>query len=1018
MRLNILEQIDFKRFDSLLEGFNKSTGFVTAILDLEGNVISKSGWRAICTRFHRMHPETKKHCLYSDTVLANKSSKENKFSMYKCKNGLIDVAVPIIINDNHLANLFTGQFFLDKPDIAFFKNQAKMYGFNEDEYLEAIEKVPIVTEEKVVEVVDFVLQLTQMIVDLTIDKLEKEDSEILLRSSLESTKDFIILAIDQNYNYLFFNKAHEESMKYAYNTEIKIGSNLMDSITSDIDKINAKKNYDLALSGKAHTTIQEYGDHNISYYESFYNPMYDKNEEIVGATVLSRNITDRIKISNDLIESEERFKILHNASFGGIALHDQGLIIDCNQGLSDITGYPIDELIGMDGLLLIAPEYREFVRSKIRAGYEEPYEAFGLRKNNEIYPLKLEARNMPYQNKQVRVVEFRDITNIKQYEKDRKEKEKQYKLLFETMLRGVIFQDNEGNILSCNPKAEEILGLSLEQMQGKSSINSKWVMKDEKGNILTREDHPAIICLKTKQKIGPTTFQIFKHNTNDFIWVSVTAIPLFNEGDEDPYQVYSTFEDITERKRNEEALLAVNKRFETLFENAPLGYQSLDVNGYFNEVNQTWLRMLGYKKEEVIGHWFGDFLPEKYKNPFRERFEIFKKLGKIESVFEMIKKDGTTVMIEFEGLIGYDEGRIFRQTYCTLNDITERQKKEEMIIYKSKHDYLTNLPNRGYFEEMLAKLDDPIYYPLGIVMMDLDGLKLINDAFGHARGNETLVQVANILRKIKCKDCFVSRIGGDEFVMLYPNANTSDMEELKKQLFNEVRNIREEDYRFSISFGYSMKLDDSRDADDILNEAEDNMYSNKVLHGQSARNESVIAILNTLKVKYDEERLHSDLVSQYCRQLGEVLNFDADNLIEVELAGLMHDIGKITIPDNILKKPGKLDEQEWKIMKTHTINGYNILRSADKYSRLAEYALTHHERWDGNGYPNGLKGEEIPLISRVISICDAYEAMTSDRPYRKALGQQKAIDELIRCAGSQFDQKLVEIFIKKVLKVA
>jgi HD-GYP domain-containing protein (c-di-GMP phosphodiesterase class II) len=129
----------------------------------------------------------------------------------------------------------------------------------------------------------------------------------------------------------------------------------------------------------------------------------------------------------------------------------------------------------------------------------------------------------------------------------------------------------------------------------------------------------------------------------------------------------------------------------------------------------------------------------------------------------------------------------------------------------------------------------------------------------------------------------------------------------------------------------------------------------------------------------------------------------------------MHDIGKITIPDHILKKPGKLTDEEWTIMKSHTTNGYQILRSADQYSRLADYALTHHERYDGKGYPQGLKGEDIPLYSRIIAICDAYEAMTADRPYRKALTKEVAIAELKRCAGTQFDPRLVEVFVNEVV---
>jgi HD-GYP domain-containing protein (c-di-GMP phosphodiesterase class II) len=203
--------------------------------------------------------------------------------------------------------------------------------------------------------------------------------------------------------------------------------------------------------------------------------------------------------------------------------------------------------------------------------------------------------------------------------------------------------------------------------------------------------------------------------------------------------------------------------------------------------------------------------------------------------------------------------------------------------------------------------------------------------------------------------------------------------------------------------------------EDIIVKAENDMYSKKTLHNQSSRNQVITALFNSLKEKYNEERVHSDRVSQYCLAMGKKMNLTYSEVLELELAGRMHDIGKITIPDHILKKPGKLTEDEWQVMKSHTTNGYQILRSADKYSRLADYALTHHERWDGKGYPKGLKQEEIPFFSRIIGICDAYEAMTSDRPYRKAMSKEYAISELKNCSGLQFDPHLVKIFIEEVL---
>ena len=247
------------------------------------------------------------------------------------------------------------------------------------------------------------------------------------------------------------------------------------------------------------------------------------------------------------------------------------------------------------------------------------------------------------------------------------------------------------------------------------------------------------------------------------------------------------------------------------------------------------------------------------------------------------------------------------------------------------------------------------------------------------------------------------------------NTSAFEFEPIKRSIQQQVSNSNHKEIQYSLSFGEAVKEDASLDVRDVLKQAENNMYANKTLHGQSARNETIMTLFQTLNEKYDEERIHSDRVSQLCKQMGEKLNLNIDQIKELEFAGLMHDIGKITIPDSILDKPGQLSEDEWVIMKKHTINGYHILRSANQYSRLAEYALTHHERWDGKGYPNNLSGTEIPLFSRIIAIADSYEAMTANRSYRKALCREHAIAELKRCSGTQFDPDLVEVFINEVV---
>ncbi|MBN2300300.1 MAG: PocR ligand-binding domain-containing protein [Acholeplasmataceae bacterium] len=1008
MKKEILKKIDFKRFNTLLEGFNKSTGFVTAILDLEGNVISKSGWRRICTDFHRVNEETSKNCRISDTVLANNVSEDKKYSIYKCHNGLIDVAVPIIIRGEHVANLFTGQCFLEKPNIDFFINQARRYGFDEKIYLKALEEVPIVNEKQIEDIIDFLLDLTQMIVNLTIDKIEKENSEILLKSSLESPMSFIILAIDKKYNYLYFNQTHKEVMKLAYDKDVKVGGNLMDAITSHTDKINAKKNYDLALSGKSHTTIQEYGDKNVRYYETLYNPIYGSNKEIIGATAYSRDITNRMIMEKELQESEQRFKILHNASFGGIVLHNKGQILECNQGLADITGYTIDELVGMDLLALITPEYRDIVNENIASGYEKPYEVSGIKKNNEIYPLRLEGKNLPYQGQTVRVAEFRDITDIKKAENEIIYRDKLLGYVISHSKQGIAVHDKNLNYVYVSDSycdmyhvTKDIIGKHHYEIF--PDLPQKWRevhQRTLKGEVLSNDRDP---FMRADGSIQYTR------------WLSR---PWYDDKGEIAGIIIYT-EVINHIVETEIELEKTIERLQLVMDSLPIGIavNSVDPKVEFEYMNSNFPKLYGTTKEKL--NTSDSFWDVVYENPtFREQIKK-RVLTDIETnnPKRMIWED---IPIEKNGEI-----KKFINAYATpipnsnllistVMDVTDRKQKEIDIIYTSNHDYLTGLPNRRYFEEKLFQFDKKEYYPLVVAMIDLDGLKLINDAYGHDIGDDALNKIGITLSNHLRENDFAARIGGDEFVVLCPNTPQKEFETIINSISNESTSLRFNGFNISLSIGYDIKVKESTSIQNILKNAEDNMYANKILHGQSARNETIMTLFETLKEKYDEEKLHSNRVSAYCRMMGESLGLSNDQIKELEFAGLMHDIGKITIPDRILDKPGKLTEEEWVIMKTHTINGYHILRSADKYSQLAEYALTHHERWDGKGYPNGLKEEEIPLFSRVISICDAYEAMTADRPYREALGFEFAVAELNRCAGSQFDGNLVKVFVKSI----
>jgi Signal transduction histidine kinase len=339
MKTKIVELIDFEKVNALLEGFNQSTGFVTAILDLEGNVLSKSGWRQICTDFHRVHPQTSQRCTISDTILAGEMQKGEKYHFYNCLNGLVDVSVPIIIKGEHIANLFSGQFFFKKPDIDFFRKQAAQFGFNEMEYIKALDEVPIIPEEKVKTIMGFLLNMTQLISDMTFQKMElielnnsllksnkefmelnekylsqneeilnakntAEENEINLLTILSSTND-IIATYDRNICLLTFNKACSNIYRELFGVEIYPGLCTLDLFPESMRPFWVSKN-NRALAGE--TFAVEYGiptSNGEKFFEQYYNPIFIDGKVVCFST-FTRDITERKKLELELIAAKEK----------------------------------------------------------------------------------------------------------------------------------------------------------------------------------------------------------------------------------------------------------------------------------------------------------------------------------------------------------------------------------------------------------------------------------------------------------------------------------------------------------------------------------------------------------------------------------------------------------------------------------------------------------------------------------------------------------------------------------------
>jgi len=448
---------------------------------------------------------------------------------------------------------------------------------------------------------------------------------------------------------------------------------------------------------------------------------------------------------------------------------------------------------------------------------------------------------------------------------------------------------------------------------------------------------------------------------------------------------------------------------------------ALDKNGDIIFINRKGCEILGVKESTVVGvNWFDTFIPkhvaEETKNKFKETFEE-------ENIFvmnfqnEIITSSEEVKLIDWKNSLLRDTSGNIIGLLSSGEDITELKKKEDELIHISYHDQLTGLYNRRFFEEQIKILDNPRNLPLSIIMGDVNGLKLVNDAFGHNAGDKLLKMIGEIISTSIRGNDVASRWGGDEFTILLPNSGAEAAEKLITRIQKKIQEASFEYGILSISFGAETKQEEQEDIKSILTLAEELMYQNKLVEIDSIRGQTINTIMTTLFEKSPEVKEHSTRVSELSASIAEKMGLSKIKVVDIKTMGLVHDIGKIATDLHILDKPGELTSEERKIIEQHPLSGSRMLNSSHEYSRLAAGVLHHHERIDGTGYPNGLTGEQIPIESKIIAVADAFDSMTAERPYRiNPLSIEEAIDELIKHSGTQFDKDIVDVFVNKVIK--
>jgi diguanylate cyclase (GGDEF)-like protein/PAS domain S-box-containing protein len=459
------------------------------------------------------------------------------------------------------------------------------------------------------------------------------------------------------------------------------------------------------------------------------------------------------------------------------------------------------------------------------------------------------------------------------------------------------------------------------------------------------------------------------------------------------------------QKTTQELLKKSEEHYRSFFENSLDGMYKSTFEGNYIDVNQALAKMLGYNsKEELLSADIPNqiYSSKKYRPSPKERNKLF------ETQFR--KKDGTLIWVEVSSRVIKDKGKpVYHEG--TVRNITERKKTEEKIIYLSFHDILTGLYNRAYFEEEIKRLNTQRQLPLSFIIADINNLKVVNDVFGHLEGDRLIAKIGEVLKAFCRKEDVVARWGGDEFTILLPKTSKEDAEEIANRIKNISVATSKQEIPLSISFGQATKEKVDGDFQDIIKEAEDNMFRHKLIERKSIYSSITSSLERTLYEKSLETREHAERLKELSRKLGKAISLPDNIIDELSLLSTLHDIGKIAISEEILTNGRKLTKKEWVLVKKHPEIGYNICQSNPQLAHIAEGVLSHHEWWNGEGYPYGLRGDNIPITSRIISIVDAYDVMISGRTYKRAVTEAEAVEELKRCSGTQFDPELVDIFI-------
>lgn len=716
-------------------------------------------------------------------------------------------------------------------------------------------------------------------------------------------------------------------------------------------------------------------------------------------------------------QAENLFKKLVTGSPVGIYIVQDGKFAFVNPQFRKQMGYRKEELLGMESLLLVHPEDREAVRKnaiKMLKGLRStPYEYRAVIKNGEIRWIMEKVSSIQYLGRRATLGYHMDITEHKLAEQELYREKRRLTVTLSSIGDAVIAVDRKGHITLLNPIAESLTGWRQDEAVGRPLTEVFKIINEH-----TRQpaDDPVQKVFREGKIVGLANHTVLIARDGRERPIADSAAPI-RDATGEVFGVILVFRDVTEERKREEALKASEARFRLLAENASDIIYRLTLTPIprFEYISPATTHITGYTPEEYYAdpNLLSNLIHPDYRHIFSNmlagNFDFSRPV-----TLKMQHKNGFTVWTEHRNVPIYDDSGILVAIEGIARDITERKKIEEKLRYLSLHDPLTGLHNRTYFEQEMQRLEEEQRIPVGIIVCDIDGLKLVNDSLGHDIGDTLLATAANVIKSVFREGDVVARVGGDEIAILLPNTDATAVERACQRIKRaiEQHNATNQHFQLSISTGFAVGNKVPVKMSELFKEADNNMYREKLHRSRSVRSAMVQTLMKALEARDFITEGHAVRLQELVAAMGRALGMSERSITDLRLLAQFHDIGKVGIPDSILFKEGPLTPEEQHEMQRHCEIGFRIAQSSPDLAPIAEWILKHHEWWNGKGYPLGLKGEEIPLECRILAIADAYDAMTNDRPYRKAMSHEEAVAELKRCAGIQFDPQLVEKFIE------